>query len=260
MGPRRLALRSKACGASPRYRGFAFVEVLLKPCLIVGGVVKRQKITHGSARLKNFQRFSRAAPAGLVAFSVEERYDSPVDFSQVLNTLLTEFDRHQIRYAAVGGFAMGVLGAPRGTQDLDFLVHHEDLGQLHQLMTTLGYQRAAVTENVSHYAHPDPVWGGVDILHGFRSPSLAILQRVKSRPIFSGALQIRSVDPEDVIGFKVQAMANNPKRRNRELVDIETLMELYGSRLDWSRIQEYFELFEMGEEGHALRTRFDHAQ
>jgi hypothetical protein len=183
-----------------------------------------------------------------------------VDFSRVLQTLLTEFDRRQIRYAAVGGFAMGVLGAPRGTQDFDCLVHHEDLDRLHQLMTSLGYRRAALTENVSHYVHADPLWGGVDVLHAFRPVSLAMLQRVKSRPIFSGALQIRTVDPEDVIGFKVQAMVNNPKRHHQELADIETLMELYGHKLDWQRVQDYFDLFEISEEGRRLQERFGHAQ
>lgn len=183
-----------------------------------------------------------------------------MDFSRVLQTLLTEFERRHIRYAVIGGFAMGILGAPRGTQDVDLVVHHEDLARLHDVMTTLGYQRAAITENVSHYVHQDPLWGALDVLHAFRPPSLAVLQRAKSQPIFSGTLQIRSVEPEDVIGFKVQAMANNPKRYHRDLADIETLMELYGSRLDWARVQEYFDLFELSEEGRRLKERFGHAQ
>jgi hypothetical protein len=34
-------------------------------------------------------------------------YDRAVDFERVLRALLEAFDRHQIRYAAIGGFAMG---------------------------------------------------------------------------------------------------------------------------------------------------------
>jgi len=30
--------------------------------------------------------------------------------------------------------------------------------------------------------------------------------------------------------------------------------------LDWDRIQEYYELFEMGEEGRKLQERFGHAE
>jgi hypothetical protein len=55
-------------------------------------------------------------------------------------------------------------------------------------------------------------------------------------------------------------MVNNPERRTRELADIERLMALYGPRLAWTRIQEFFELFDLGEEGHALKERFGHAQ
>jgi len=33
-----------------------------------------------------------------------------MDFELVLKALLTEFDRHQIRYAAIGAFALGFLG------------------------------------------------------------------------------------------------------------------------------------------------------
>jgi hypothetical protein len=49
-----------------------------------------------------------------------------VDFERVLKALLAEFERHRIRYATIGGFAMGVLGVPRATADLDFLVHRAE--------------------------------------------------------------------------------------------------------------------------------------
>jgi hypothetical protein len=87
-----------------------------------------------------------------------------------------------------------------------------------------------------------------------------MLGRVKHIPIFAGTQTVRVAQPEDVIGLKVQAMVNNPERRTRELADIERLMALYGPRLAWTRIQEFFELFDLGEEGHALKERFGHAQ
>ena len=87
-----------------------------------------------------------------------------------------------------------------------------------------------------------------------------MLSRAKSYPIFDGRLSIRVIEPEDLIGFKVQAIANNPKRCKQEEADIERLAELYRGRLDWHRIQEYDELFEMGDEAQALRQRVEHAQ
>ena len=182
-----------------------------------------------------------------------------MDFEHVLSTLLAEFNRLQIRYAAIGGFAMGVLGVPRATMDLDFLVHRDDLDKLHGVLTSFGYQRLVHTENVSQYGHTDGLWGSVDFVHAFRKVALAMLARAKSYPVFAGTQEVRAVDPEDVIGLKVQAMVNDPDRRTQELADIERLMTPYGERLDWERIQEYYDLFNRGEEARQLRKRYGHA-
>lgn len=183
-----------------------------------------------------------------------------MDFEQALKALLEGFDRSRIRYAICGGFALGVLGVPRATADIDFLVHRDDLDSLHDLLTKMGYTRAARTDNVSHYRHTDRVWGAVDILHAFRRYSLEMLERVQSHPVFEGRLAIKTLQPEDIVGFKVQAMANNPLRLAQEQADIEALASHYRHRLDWNRIQGYYDLFERGEEGRALRERFDHAE
>ena len=174
--------------------------------------------------------------------------------------LLADFDRGQIRYAAIGGFALSVFGAARATVDLDFLIHREDLDALHRILTSLGYQRLAQTENVSHYVHPDALWGSLDFVHAFRQPSLRMLDRATSYPIFGGTQHLRVAAPEDVIGLKVQAMVNDPSRRGKELVDIQALVERHGPTLDWQRIQEYFDIFEIGEEAGRLRERFGHAE
>lgn len=66
--------------------------------------------------------------------------------------------------------------------------------------------------------------------------------------------------PEDVIGLKVQAIANDPLRRQQDRLDIEALMERYGSRLNWERIHSYYELFELGAGARALKNRFGDVQ
>jgi len=183
-----------------------------------------------------------------------------VDFEHVLRTLLTEFNRLQIRNAAIGGFALGVLGVPRATMDLDFLVHRDDLDKLHGLLTSLGYQRLIHTENVSQYRHSESHWGSVDFIHAFREASLAMLSRAKGYPVFGGTQTMQVVSPEDVIGLKVQAMVNDPDRQTQELADIERLMSFYGKRLDWERVQEYYDLFNLGAEARQFRRRYGHAE
>lgn len=183
-----------------------------------------------------------------------------MDFERVLKTLLTEFARRNLRYGVIGGFAMGALGIQRATMDFDIVVHRDDLEPLHALLIPLGYTRRARTENVSHYSHPDNVWGDVDVLHAFRPASLQMLQRCRLVPIFSGTLTIRVLAPEDVIGFKIQAIANNPLRRVQDAADIELLAAAHGRTMDWSRVQEYYDLFGLSEDGRQLKETFAHAE
>lgn len=183
-----------------------------------------------------------------------------MDFERVLKALLAEFERHHIRYAAIGGFAMSVLGAPRATMDLDLMVDADDLETLHTIMGTLGYLRVAQTENVTRYGHSDATWGVLDFIHAFRTPSKEMLTRAKAYPVFDGSVSIRVAEPEDVIGFKVQAIANNPQRHTQDQADIERLVERYQGRLDWTRIQAYYDLFDMGQDARELRKRFEHVE
>jgi len=186
-------------------------------------------------------------------------YNGGVDFELVLKTLLTEFARDQIRYAVIGGFALAVLGVPRQTMDLDFLVHRDDLTKLDSRLAALGYKRVFQTENVSQYHHDDDVWGALAFVHAFREVSLAMLRRARECPLFGATPSIKVAEAEDVIGLKVQAMSNDETRNAQERADIERLMRHCGRRLDWERIAEYYALFGLSEEAQHLRERFDRA-
>ena len=183
-----------------------------------------------------------------------------MNFEVVVKALLERFERERIRYAVIGGFAVGALGIPRTTMDLDLLVHREDLSLLDRVMKELGYRCSGRTENVSLFIHANAAWGRIDCLHAFRSYSVSMLTRAQTRPVLGGTHQLRILQVEDLIGLKVQGLANNPLRRAKEQLDIEALMSLHGTSLDWQRIQEYYDLFELGEEARRLRAQFGHAQ
>ncbi|MBI5208903.1 MAG: nucleotidyltransferase family protein [Elusimicrobia bacterium] len=179
-----------------------------------------------------------------------------MDFDLVLKRLLEGFERLKIRYAAAGGFAMGALGAARATKDLDFLVHQDDLAGLDLLMTSLGYRKVFQSANVTQYEGETVVWGFVDFIHAFRPIALDMLACAIEKPAWSGTGRVRVLRPEDVIGLKVQAMANEPKRKARDAVDIEALASANKETLDWERVAKYYRLFGLDKEfeemkGHA---------
>lgn len=179
-----------------------------------------------------------------------------MELETVLKALLAGFERERIRYAVMGGFALALLQAPRDTGDLDFLVPRDDLDRLERLMASLGFERRYASENVSQYRGKDSAWGFVDFFHAFRPISLRMLERAQLRPAFGGSLSVRVLEPEDVIGLKVQGMANNPDRYNKDVADIEALMAAHGTKLDWKRLEEYFSLFRLDQVFARLRARF----
>lgn len=181
---------------------------------------------------------------------------SDMNFELVLKRLLEEFGRRNIRYALTGGFALGALGAPRATQDLDFLVNRDDLEKLNDLLISLDYQRIYSSENVSQYQGKTDVLGFLDFIHAYRELALEMLARAVDQPIFAGSKTIRVLTAEDVIGLKVQAMANSPKRKAKEIADIQALAAA-NPKLDWSRVQKFFELFKLNEDFQALKRQSD---
>lgn len=149
-----------------------------------------------------------------------------MEFKIVLEKLLTNFERLNIRYALMGGFALGLWGYGRATADVDFLAHRDDMDKVDAVMKGLGYECRYKSDNVSQYLSPLKIFGEVDFIHAFRETSLAMLRNAEEKTIFNGDLKIRVLKPESLIAFKLQAVKNNPSRTSVDLQDIKKLAEI----------------------------------
>jgi hypothetical protein len=168
-----------------------------------------------------------------------------MDFKLVFDRLLTFFHENNVRYALIGGFALGLHGVSRSTVDIDFLVHRDDLPKVYFIMSELGYDCAYNSENVSQFISPLKVFGEVDFIHAFRDISVNMLQRVEEKKIFNDSTMIKVLNVEDIIGFKVQAIANDESRKALDLNDIESLIAIHKTTIDWDILEEYFSLFKL---------------
>jgi predicted nucleotidyltransferase len=65
-----------------------------------------------------------------------------------------------------------------------------------------------------------------------------MLQRAVSFAPLGGTLVI---NPTDLIGLKIQAYSNNPKRLLQDLADIQKMAEL--NKIDWEQVKAYAEAF-----------------
>ena len=70
-----------------------------------------------------------------------------------------------------------------------------------------------------------------------------MLKRAKEYAILENKFRMKVLIPEDIIGLKVQATANDPKRSSRDIADIEELLRINNGHLDMNLLREYFSLF-----------------
>lgn len=168
-----------------------------------------------------------------------------MDFKLVTQKLLTAFKENDIRYGLIGGYALGLWGVDRSTIDIDFLANRDDMQKVDKIMQGLGYECKYKSENASQYVSPLNIYGEVDFLHAFREASLGMLKRAEEKEISDGSIKIRVLKPEDIIGLKVQAIYNNPSRK-QDIVDIESLLAVNGYDIDWILLEKYFNMFDMG--------------
>lgn len=181
-----------------------------------------------------------------------------MEFNKVLSLLIKKFDENGVSYGLMGGFALFMLGIPRTTVDLDFLVAQDDLTKINIIMKKLGYRLVFQTENVSQYVNEISALGEIDFLHAFRKYALKMLEHAEA--IKLGDSSIRVLRPEDVIGLKVQAIANDVTRRNRELADIESIVEKYSKKINWKQVREYFLLFDLGADFKILKEKYSNVK
>lgn len=183
-----------------------------------------------------------------------------MDFEKVLPLIIGEFEKEKVNYGLIGGFAMGAMGIMRSTMDLDFLVDGNDLEKVAKIMRKYGYNCAYKSKDVSQYVATAKIFGEIDFLLALRPISREMLARAKRVMTFEGRLNLKVLAPEDIIGLKTQAIANNPSRETREFADIEIIMDYFGARLDWELLRGHFLLFEMEEKFKELRKKYGSAK
>lgn len=143
--------------------------------------------------------------------------------------------------ALIGGLALAVHQVVRATRDVDFLVDADDADRLHGILLDLGYRCVHRSEDAANYLRGDE---GLDLLYAHRPIARRLLGEASERATALGTLRV--ISAEGLIGFKLQALVNNPSRV-RDLDDIRALLRAQRGRLNMQEVQEYFALFDRQE-------------
>lgn len=140
-------------------------------------------------------------------------------------------------YALIGGLALAPYNVIRATQDVDLLVDREKADKIDRELVKLGYLCLHRSADAGNYLRGDE---RVDLLYAHRPIA---------RRLLAGAVELRTslgdlrvISTEGLIGFKLQGLANDP-RRTQDLEDIRALLRANRSKLDMAEVREYFRLF-----------------
>ena len=169
-----------------------------------------------------------------------------MNFKEVLKVLLKRFADAGVEPALSGGLALSTMGVFRFTRDVDFLLPAESADAVDRIMADLDYEKQDFSSpEIVSYRSPLKVFGQVDFLLARRAYTKAMLQRGRPFPVLDGELTVRTLLPEDVIGLKVQAIANDPGNRYAiDAPDIQRLLRLHRGSLDMDLVREYFRIFD----------------
>jgi hypothetical protein len=143
--------------------------------------------------------------------------------------------------ALIGGLALAAHQVVRATRDIDFLVDADDADRTHAIVLSLGYRCAHRSADAANYVRGDE---GLDVLYARRPIARRLLAEASERATALGALRV--VSAEGLIGFKLQALVNNPGRA-RDLDDIRALLRAQRGRLNMAEVRDYFALFDRQE-------------
>ena len=139
--------------------------------------------------------------------------------------------------ALIGGLALAAYNVVRGTQDVDFLVDAADADRLHDALLNLGYRCIHRSEDAANYRRGGE---GVDFLYAHRPASLRLLSEANERDTSMGRMRV--ISAEGLIGLKLQAFVNNPKR-TQDIEDIRSLLRANRGALNMDEVKSYFALF-----------------
>ncbi len=158
-----------------------------------------------------------------------------LSLKETLDTVHKKLDEIGVEHALIGGFGLSAHRVFRATQDIDMMIDEKDRDKVIDAFVSTGWRLFAQTTEVLHFDQP----GLVDFLLARRPMSRTMLQNAKP----FGAMTIKAVSAEGLIGLKIQAYKNNPNREYRDKADIQALIK-NNSNLDWHLIKSFADLFD----------------
>lgn len=152
--------------------------------------------------------------------------------------------RKRFRVALIGGFALPFHGVQRATGDVDFLADASGAVALHEALVAAGTRCLHRSAEAANYEPGSEELAPIDLVFARRERAQDMLRRARSKALRGARLRVPVVDREGLIGLKLQALVNAPRRRARDEADILAVLEAGRDGVDMDLIRDYYRLFD----------------
>jgi hypothetical protein len=160
------------------------------------------------------------------------------DLAEQLASAVSLLESVDARFALIGGMALVAHKCPRATADIDFLLDLDDAPKVSAALLEAGFESIHSSVDAGNFVRNGE---RIDFIFAHRARSLALIETALHGNI--GPIKFPLVTIEGIVGLKLQALANNPKRL-QDLVDIQVLIDSNLSKLNRDQVRDYFQLFQ----------------
>jgi predicted HAD superfamily hydrolase len=164
-----------------------------------------------------------------------------MDIKYVLELVGRKFIENNIDFAIVGGVALSYYVKPRMTIDLDLMILTSDFELTENILKTIGYKCEYKSEDIATFLSKETQLGRIDFQIAHRAKAIEMLKQANIIKTEAN-IRLKVLQPEDLIGLKVQAYCNNPDRYYQDMADIKSLISS-GVCNDFDKIRGYFTVF-----------------
>jgi hypothetical protein len=166
-------------------------------------------------------------------------------YARRMSRLVLQFSRASdalrsanLDFALIGGLALASQRVVRATQDIDLIVDLDAAEAVDERLRRRGYHCAHRSRDAANYRRGD---NGLDRIYASRPIARRLLAEAPVVTTPFGPLKV--VSAEGIIGIKIQAYVNDP-RRTQDLADIRSLLRANRGVLRMQEGRDYFKLFD----------------
>ncbi len=134
-----------------------------------------------------------------------------------------EFERASIRYLLVGGHAVNQYAESRHTVDIDVAIHEADLPRVLPLMKRHGYEDIENMSSFTRLRHESRRLPDIDLMLLDEETFSKLLAEAATVKFTGRSLLVPAM--MHLIAMKLHALKNNPRRENKDLLDIVSMCE-----------------------------------